>query len=401
MDGVFLFQALAARSGMSMTDLQCVTLLTSTGPMTAGRLAEEMGLTTGAITGLINRLEQAGYVRREKDPTDGRRVVIQPVMEALSRVDVGVLVGQDDVLPDLMADFDDDELATVLKLMRKSNAFTHDAIARLRAPAHAAGDGELRAPLTTAEPTRLVFANGVSRLTLRADAGMDDLYRARFTGAVPKIDVAHGEVTVRFPRRFKFLGPGDHVGEMTLNPAVPWAIDVRGGAAEIDADLSSLSLVSFGVTWGLTTLALQLPEPVGVVPVRLTGGVANVDIRRPLGTQARLTVKGGFGKLDFDGESVFPTGGKPQVQSSKFPGVLRWSRSSNSFASCPGCRSRPAGRRWHGPCPAHWPSALPGVSGTCSNIMHAARWTTSLPWAMRWRRVLYRPRVPGRIRSGS
>jgi DNA-binding MarR family transcriptional regulator len=321
MDGVFLFQALAARSGMNMTDLQCVTLLTATGPMTAGRLAEEMGLTTGAITGLINRLEQAGYVRREKDTADGRRVVIQPVMEALSRVDVGVLVGQDDTLPDLLEDFDDDELATVLKLMRKSNAYTHDAIARLRTSSPAGDDGVLRAPLAAAEPTRLVFANGVSRLTLRS-AGMDDLYRARFTGTVPKVEVAHGEVTVRFPKRFKFLGArGDQGGEITLNAAVPWAIDIRGGAAEIDADLRELSLTAFGVSWGLASLTLHLPEPTGVVPVRLTGGVSNVDILRPKGTAARLVVKGGFARLEFDGEVIEPAGGKPQIQSRGYDGA--------------------------------------------------------------------------------
>lgn len=316
-DGVFLFQALAARSGLNMTDLQCVTLLAATGPMTAGQLAQEMALTTGAITGLINRLEQAGYVRREKDPADARRVIIQPVMEALSRVDVGVLVGRDDVLPDLLDDFDNDELATVLKLMRKSNDFTHDAIARLRSAAPSADDGEFRAPLTAIEQTRLVFANGVSQLTLRASE-TDDLYRACFTGATPKVEVAGGEVTVRFPRRLKILGPRDQGAEMTLNAAVPWTIDVRGGAANIDADLTALSLVSFGVTWGMASATLRLPVPSGVVPVRLSGGVANVDIIRPVGTAVRLKVKGGFGSLNVDGEAVFPTGGRYQVQSSGF-----------------------------------------------------------------------------------
>jgi len=162
-DGVFLFQALAARSGMNLTDLQCVTLLIETGAMTAGQLAERMALTTGAVTGLINRLEKSGYVRRERDPSDGRRVVIQPMLEALSRVDVGVLVEHDDVLSGLLGDFDDAELVTVLKLLRKSNAFTHDAIARLRAPVPESDDGVFRTPLQGVDPMRLVFSNGVAR----------------------------------------------------------------------------------------------------------------------------------------------------------------------------------------------------------------------------------------------
>jgi DNA-binding MarR family transcriptional regulator len=318
MDGVFLFQALAARSGMNMTDLQCVTLLTATGSMTAGQLAEEMSLTTGAITGLISRLEHAGYVKREKDPADGRRVIIRPVMEALSSVDVGVLVGGDDVLSGLLEDFDDRELATVLKLMQRSNALTHEAIARLRTPTSADADGQLRAPLAGVERTRLVFANGVSRLTLRASAEMNDLYQAHFPGVVPTIETVAGEIRVRFPRRFKFLGPRDQSGEMTLNAAVPWAIEVRGGAADIDADLAALSLSSFSVAWGMASITLRLPPPSGVVPVRLSGGVANVDIRRPADTEARLSVKGGFGNLAFDGEAVQATGGRLQRQSAGF-----------------------------------------------------------------------------------
>ncbi len=61
---VLLLQAVTQRSGMNLTDLQCINILASTGPITAGRLAEEMGLTTGSVTGVIDRMERAGYVRR-------------------------------------------------------------------------------------------------------------------------------------------------------------------------------------------------------------------------------------------------------------------------------------------------------------------------------------------------
>src|SRR5919112_2772868 len=94
LDGVYFFQAVAERSGMNLTDLQCIAILTSTGPITAGQLAESMRLTTGAVTGVINRMERAGYVRREKDPDDGRRVVIQPVPEELGRAGAGLFVSQ-------------------------------------------------------------------------------------------------------------------------------------------------------------------------------------------------------------------------------------------------------------------------------------------------------------------
>ena len=54
-----------------------------TGPITAGELAERTGLTTGAITGVIDRLEKAGFVRRVKDPDDRRRVIIEPLAERI------------------------------------------------------------------------------------------------------------------------------------------------------------------------------------------------------------------------------------------------------------------------------------------------------------------------------
>src|SRR5579859_298271 len=77
--GASFFRAAAARIGMTVTDMQVVDILVSTGPATAGQLADLTGLTTGAITGMLNRLEEAGLVRRERDPQDGRRVIVRLV----------------------------------------------------------------------------------------------------------------------------------------------------------------------------------------------------------------------------------------------------------------------------------------------------------------------------------
>jgi DNA-binding MarR family transcriptional regulator len=71
---------------MNVTDHKCADVLARTGPITAGELARITGLTTGAITGVIDRLEQAGFVRRAKDPDDRRRVVIEPNVERMQRV---------------------------------------------------------------------------------------------------------------------------------------------------------------------------------------------------------------------------------------------------------------------------------------------------------------------------
>src|SRR5579884_1254697 len=74
--GVLYGQAVADIAGVSGSDLDCMDFLNLEGRMTAGRLAELTGLTTGAITGVVDRLEKAGYVRRERDESDRRKVFI-------------------------------------------------------------------------------------------------------------------------------------------------------------------------------------------------------------------------------------------------------------------------------------------------------------------------------------
>src|SRR6185437_2999373 len=68
---VMFSQAVAERLGINPTDLECLGIIGETGALTAGQLAE--------LTGLIDRLEKAGYVRRAQDPDDRRRVIVQPV----------------------------------------------------------------------------------------------------------------------------------------------------------------------------------------------------------------------------------------------------------------------------------------------------------------------------------
>jgi DNA-binding MarR family transcriptional regulator len=69
--------ASAERIGINVTDLNCLNILALTGSMTAGELARETGLTTASITGVLDRLEDAGFVRRERDPGDRRRVIVR------------------------------------------------------------------------------------------------------------------------------------------------------------------------------------------------------------------------------------------------------------------------------------------------------------------------------------
>ncbi|MGW6935066.1 MarR family winged helix-turn-helix transcriptional regulator [Lentzea sp. NPDC054927] len=75
---VMFHTKVAAKMGLSATDEKCIDLaMRAEGPLTAGRLAELSGLSTGAVTGVIDRLEHAGFVRRVRDPHDRRKVLVE------------------------------------------------------------------------------------------------------------------------------------------------------------------------------------------------------------------------------------------------------------------------------------------------------------------------------------
>jgi DNA-binding MarR family transcriptional regulator len=70
-------QAVADALGLNRTDMRCLDTIEREGPVPAGRLAEETGLTSGAITTALDRLERAGFARRVSDPGDRRRVLVE------------------------------------------------------------------------------------------------------------------------------------------------------------------------------------------------------------------------------------------------------------------------------------------------------------------------------------
>lgn len=79
-------QAAAEVLDLHPTDLYGLNVLGVAGPLTAGQLAQQTGLTTGAATRLIDRLEGAGYVRRRRDPSDRRRVIVEAVPERAQQI---------------------------------------------------------------------------------------------------------------------------------------------------------------------------------------------------------------------------------------------------------------------------------------------------------------------------
>ena len=94
------FDALAnAALGINQTDAQCLNIVDNEGgSITAGRLAELSGLTTAAVTGVLDRLEAKGYARRVRDPGDRRRVLVEltPLMRERQAVIWGPIAAEAD-----------------------------------------------------------------------------------------------------------------------------------------------------------------------------------------------------------------------------------------------------------------------------------------------------------------
>src|SRR5690242_15523693 len=125
-------QALADRLGLHPTDLQCLNLLTlERDPVTTGRIAGLTGLTTGSATRLVDRLERAGYVVRERDAADRRRVLVVTVPERIAELGRMWERLGGDWMP-LFEDLTDTELAVIVRHMRRTVEFGAEQVTRLR-----------------------------------------------------------------------------------------------------------------------------------------------------------------------------------------------------------------------------------------------------------------------------
>ncbi len=322
--GATYFRALAGRVGLNATDLQVIDILASTGSATAGQLAELTGLTTGATAQMLGRLEKDGLVRRERDPDDGRRVLVRLASDWDKTGQIGpALDGAGSALEELAARYDDQQLALLLEFVAAANAAYGEETYRLREEPTEGGDGGRSTSLEGVERGTFVFSSWASRLVLRGDAGMTELYRAHFKGMTPEVRVDGGTVTIRNPRRLRTLFGSNQEAEVALNAAVPWRIELRNGASDTTADLRGLTLAGLEIRGGASSVTLELPTPTGTVPVRIDGGAAGIIINRPPGVEVSIRVKGWAAHLVFDDQTFDAVSSDGRLQSPGYPNTDR------------------------------------------------------------------------------
>jgi DNA-binding MarR family transcriptional regulator len=127
-----LSHAIASEVGMHNTDIETMDLLNIFGPMTAGELSARTGLSSGATTRLIDRLERVGFVRRTQDAADRRRVIIELVPENLDEL-MQLFGPLTEKLDALWGSYSDEQLSTIIDFARRSNQIVREENARLRA----------------------------------------------------------------------------------------------------------------------------------------------------------------------------------------------------------------------------------------------------------------------------
>jgi DNA-binding MarR family transcriptional regulator len=121
----------AQRLGLGASDGQFLHLLQVHGPLTPGQLAELSGLTTGTVTGVLDRLEGAGFVRRERDASDRRKVIVKLNEERLWSLMAPLYAGQAESLTGVAGAYDAEQLALIAdfleRLVRESPSTPPDA----------------------------------------------------------------------------------------------------------------------------------------------------------------------------------------------------------------------------------------------------------------------------------
>ena len=121
----------AERMGVNRTDLACLDVISSRGPVTAGEIARGAGLTTGAVTAVIDRLEKAGYARRVADESDRRKVMVEATPEMYEQA-AGIWGPLAAEWQETISRYTTEELGLLLELMRAGNEIERRHIERVR-----------------------------------------------------------------------------------------------------------------------------------------------------------------------------------------------------------------------------------------------------------------------------
>jgi hypothetical protein len=175
---------------------------------------------------------------------------------------------------------------------------------------------EFSSPLGSLSAARLEFARGASRVTLRADGALPDLFRARFDGLAPMVLADSGRVTIEYPliSPSEWLHPNRRAADVVLNSSVVWELAFGGGVSRIRGDLAEIELGALEISGGASDVGLALGAPSGVVGIRVRGGASKLTVHRPADTAVRLSIDGGVSNVALDDQRFGAIGRGTQLE---------------------------------------------------------------------------------------
>lgn len=128
--GVLHGQTIARRAGLNPTDMECLDLILMSGPSSAGDIARRTGLSSGAVTGLIDRLEKLGLAERAADPADRRKVLVRVREDRIAPLTKAFEpLGQR--MQALLAGYSEAELKLLLDFTERSGEIVLERVAEL------------------------------------------------------------------------------------------------------------------------------------------------------------------------------------------------------------------------------------------------------------------------------
>ena len=129
---IMFHQNVAERLGLNSTDHKCLDIILRNYPMTAGKLAEMTGFTTGTVTGVIDRLEKASYVYRDKDPNDRRRVIINVHLQKVEKEILPLFASFSQSMRELFEKYNNQEIKFLFDFVARSRAILHEESKKVR-----------------------------------------------------------------------------------------------------------------------------------------------------------------------------------------------------------------------------------------------------------------------------
>lgn len=129
---IMFHQNMAEKLGLNSTDHKCLDIILRNYPMTAGKLAEMTGFTTGTVTGVIDRLEKTNYVYRDKDLNDRRRVIIHVNLEKVQKEILPLFASFSHSMRELFKKYNDQEIKFLIDFVIHSRAILHEESKKLR-----------------------------------------------------------------------------------------------------------------------------------------------------------------------------------------------------------------------------------------------------------------------------